>query len=225
MALGGGARYGTIRSIMQLGRRDDFACLEIDQVHRVLTGSHRQEGTVRAECERINFVSLLIHELSDGTPTLKLRLDTGLPIGIAALNVDGTQIATGTIGGKMILWNVGTGQKHKELSPFSGDLTTAAFSPDGRLLAAGGQEHFPALWDLSSGVRLPFPDVHNGTIRSVEFSKDGKTMVTASGDNTLILWDVTGPEPRRRGPPLIGHRGAVLQTAFSPGRQIPCIRQ
>ena len=79
-----------------------------------------------------------------------------------------------------------------------------------------GQEHFPALWDLSSGVRLPFPDVHNGTIRSVEFSKDGKTMVTASGDNTLILWDVTGPEPRRRGPPLIGHRGAVLQTAFSP---------
>ena len=41
-------------------------------------------------------------------------------------------------------------------------------------------------------------------------------MVTASGDNTLILWDVTKPKPQQRGPPLVGHRSAVLQTAFSP---------
>ena len=160
--------------------------------------------------------TVLIHELGDGTPTLKRRLDTGLPIGIAALNADGTRVATGTVDRKMILWDVGTGGKLRELSPFSGDFYTAAFSPDGRLLAAGGQEHFPALWDLASGVRLPFPDIHNGTIRRIEFSKDGQTMVTASGDNTLILWDVTGTQPRPRGPPLNGHRAAVLQTAFSP---------
>ena len=193
-----------------------------DGTWHVLSEAHRQKIRTIAFSSDSRFLAtssrdgtVLIHELGDGTPALKRRLETAVPVSIAALNVDGTRVATGTTKGEMLLWDVGTGEKlGPPLSSFPDGLYTADFSPDGRWLAAGGYEHFPVMWDLESGVQLRFPDLHNASIRSVAFSRDGKTLVTASGDNTLILWDVTGRKPR--GPPLVGHRARVLQTAFSP---------
>jgi WD40 repeat protein len=197
-------RSGTWHDELEETHREQVRTIVFSRNSRFLATASR-DGTV------------LIHELVNGTPIFRRRLETGLPIGIAALNADGTQLATGTTKGEMILWDVKSGERlTRELPRFPSGLHTAAFSPDGRLLAAGGQEQVPAMWDLASGLAVRFPDVHNGSIRNVEFSKDGKTMVSASGDNTLILWDVTKPEPQQRGPPLVGHRSAVLQTAFSP---------
>ena len=82
----------------------------------------------------------LYYELVNGTPIFRRRLETGLPIGIAALNADGTQLAIGTTKGEMILWDVKSGERlTRELPRFQSALYTAAFSPDGRLLAAGGR--------------------------------------------------------------------------------------
>ncbi len=62
--------------------------------------------------------TVLIHELVNGTPIFRRRLETGLPIGIAALNADGTQLAIGTTKGEMILWDVKREKGLRELTPF-----------------------------------------------------------------------------------------------------------
>jgi hypothetical protein len=90
-----------------------------------------------------------------------------------------------------------------------------AINPDGKLLAAAYELGEIRLWDLASGSvikRIPFELVPNYEVKSLAFSPDGRFLAYGATDGAIRLWDVA--ETRPAGPPLRGHKGAVIGVAF-----------
>jgi RNA polymerase sigma factor (sigma-70 family) len=129
-----------------------------------------------------------------------------------ALSPDGTTLA-GPGAGSIVLWDVATGDKVRELSFEGGGDPDCelAFSPDGKLLASGVSAL--RLFDVARGKQLQAfgSDQH---IKSVAFSPDGKTLAVGRYGQRVALWDTTTFKELRQ---LDGDRYGFRQTvAFAP---------
>jgi len=107
----------------------------------------------------------------------------------ADFSPDGKQVAGVGNGGKIRLWEPGTG---KLLREFGANVTysRAAFSPQGRLLAttSGGELQ---LWAPASGKLLLQLGKHESSYQCLTFSPDGKRLAAGSENGTILVWDVT----------------------------------
>ncbi len=142
-------------------------------------------------------------------------------------NLNGTLLATGGADGKIILWNVQTGQAEKILT-FEKAVTSCLFSPDGKSIlstyeARDNETLIPnqesiLVWDIKTGKTIKkLKTVNNQTwnsnIFSCVFSPDGKFFAT-TGDNALIaLWDAQTYQLVHI---LKAHREKVESCSFSP---------
>jgi WD40 repeat protein len=107
-----------------------------------------------------------------------------------ALSPDGGRVATGHLGGDVIVWDLRARSKVFAIDVDEVFARALAFSPDGRLLAAAGDDGVVTLLDArtggSTGVLL------RGTgerVNSLDFSPDGRALASASTDGTVSLWD------------------------------------
>ncbi len=100
------------------------------------------------------------------------------------------QLATGDTDGKILLWNVETGQQRLIFQGKTGSVKTISFSPDGELLASGSDDETVRIWQVSTGECLHRCTGHQGTIYSVNFSPDGTLLVSGSEDKTVKIWQV-----------------------------------
>ncbi len=150
----------------------------------------------------------------------------------AAYSPDGTQAISGDLDGKIILWDVATGQKVREYGPDDGDtdaveghtrlVRSVAFSPDGKTFLSGAADSRMILWDVETGEPLRVfgpddPDTeavegHARAVRTVLYAGDGRA-VSASDDWTLALWDLNTGEMIRQ---FEGHQERVRGAAISP---------
>lgn len=106
---------------------------------------------------------------------------------------DGKKFASGSIDGKVILWDVATGFE-KPLAGHNLVVSSLAFSPDSQTLASGSWDGKVILWDVSKGekaAKIAELD-HGGFVRSVTFAPDGRTLASGSSDTMVKLWDVAG---------------------------------
>jgi WD40 repeat protein len=115
-----------------------------------------------------------------------------------AFSADGRQLASvGFQDGRVILWNVATGQPVFR-NPLDGPpaLTGVSFSPDGKRLAAVGYDGLVALWDTATGhevltlrnfaARRPNDYAYNAR---VVFSPDGRRIASNNWDGSVNVWD------------------------------------
>jgi WD40 repeat protein len=131
-----------------------------------------------------------------------------------AFSPDGRVLASGGEGDRrIILWDVVTGHKLKELRG-EGDVTSVAFSPDGKTLASGADATRSVfLWDVATGKRRAELRGHESSVGAVAFSRDGKLLVSGGGEGVLRVWDpATGKEIAEP----MGAGGSVATLAFSP---------
>ena len=121
-----------------------------------------------------------------------------------AFSPDRTRLVIGGYDDHMLVVDVATGKKIRELKGVSNDLggrvSAFAFSPDGRTLAWGGPtDGIVRLVDLATGTirrRLPGNSVCGDCL---VFSDDGKAIVAGCGDGTALVWDLT-KVPLEKGP-------------------------
>ena len=123
-----------------------------------------------------------------------------------AFSPDGNALATASLDGSVLLWDVESGQRIKTLD-YADFVYSVAFSPDGKTLASDTR-----LWDVASGQRIKTLD-YADFVYSVAFSPDGKILASAGEDSTVRLRNVESGQLINR---LTGHTGRVLSVAFSP---------
>ena len=116
-------------------------------------------------------------------------------------------------GNSLILWDVNTGKKIKEITGSEGSARTLVFSPEGHCFGlsctADPEYDTVELWDEEK--RASF--THSGLVDTVAMSPDGTFLATGGRDKTVKLWHV---ETQKCLQTLSGHIGRILSLAFSP---------
>ena len=147
---------------------------------------------------------------------------TKLVRSVAFSPTDSEKMVSGSVDGKIILWNVTSAQpldehsdKHKGESG-NVNVNSLAFSPDGEKLASGGDDGKIILWDVETDPDHlqggPTLEGHRDWILSLAFSPDGEILAAGDGDHKIILWNVTTEEKENV---LEDHNGWVNSIAFS----------
>ena len=110
---------------------------------------------------------------------------------------DGHTLASGSVDGGTVLWDVATQTKISSLDTWG--VKCVSFSPDGNTIVSGGSSarrgQDVRMWDVDTQTKIAIFDIPR--VNSVVFSPDGRTLASASGSNSYFdyfdivsLWNV-----------------------------------
>jgi WD40 repeat protein len=106
-----------------------------------------------------------------------------------AFSPDGRSVLSGSMGGKLRLWEVATGRLLQTFEGYLEPTQSVALSPDGGSVIWGGPRTTSKLWDAANGRPLRTFEGHSQAVLSVAFSPDGRRVISGGWDNAINLWD------------------------------------
>jgi hypothetical protein len=116
--------------------------------------------------------------------------------------------------GKVLLWNVLTGERAGSVGDEVDSVLAADISPDHQFVALGGPSKLLKIYSTKDGKLLHTLKKHTEWITAVSFSPDGKFLASADRNGGVMVWEgATGKEYQA----LAGHKQAVTSLAFMPG--------
>ncbi|XP_014275459.1 guanine nucleotide-binding protein subunit beta-2 [Halyomorpha halys] len=131
---------------------------------------------------------------------------------------DSRHIVTGSLDGKLIIWDTWTGNKVQVIPLRSSWVMSVAFAPSGNFVACGGMDNMCTVYDVnnrdSTGAAKMTRELlgYEGFLSSCRFLDD-KMLITGSGDMKLCVWDV---EVGKRTIDEVGHSGDVVSISLAP---------
>jgi WD40 repeat protein len=111
---------------------------------------------------------------------------------------DGKQIVSGGYDGQAILWDVGSGNKVRELVPPEKKdkappdivtVTAVALSPDGKQALVGRADGEIDQVNVADGKKIRTLKGHTSAVASLLYHPEGKLAVSSSKDGTIRLWN------------------------------------
>ncbi len=128
-----------------------------------------------------------------------------------AFSNDGSQLATGSVDGSVLIRESITGARQSQL-PHPDTVCSLAWSPDNSYLLTGAQDGQTRVWDSASGQLLAGLYQAEGWVNSVAWSPDGHWLACGlETEQVVVLEAATGLLHKT----LTGHQGSVLSVAFS----------
>nr|XP_034178551.1 WD repeat, SAM and U-box domain-containing protein 1-like [Osmia lignaria]XP_034178553.1 WD repeat, SAM and U-box domain-containing protein 1-like [Osmia lignaria] len=115
----------------------------------------------------------------------------GHKYGVTSVKVSprSTMLASASIDGTTLLWNLRTGSKIHTMVQVGGEaVRVCRFSPDSTLLATAGDNGQVCLWDLVRRSLIRCFQKHDGAIQSVCFSPDSNWLITTCTFSVLKLF-------------------------------------
>lgn len=150
--------------------------------------------------------SIWISDLATATLGPILEGHTGA-IWVLAWSPDVSQLASGSKGGAIRVWDVITIECVRIL-PSSEWIRSIAWSPDSSLFASSSTHASIRVWGTKTCDFMCF-NGHKGWVEAVAWSPDGRHLVSGSDDRTVKIWDTTVKfRPTNR-----GHNEPVQPTA------------
>ena len=125
---------------------------------------------------------------------------------------DGSLIATGGEGTRVITWDGRSGFLRRVFNGPGNFVNALAVSPDSQLLACGDADAQVLLWETASGRQRFNLRGHADEINAVCFSPDGRWLASAGSDRKVPIWDVASGGQMRA---LAGQRSAVRSLSFN----------
>ena len=121
------------------------------------------------------------------------------PITQLAFAPDGQTLASGSMDGSVILWNVSNGRRRHKFDAHRGTVARIVFAADGRTLASGGgQDHLVKLWDADRSRPLAVFNEHNQGVTSLMFSMDDRLLISQDKYDIRIRYAPPFAEITRR---------------------------
>lgn len=114
-------------------------------------------------------------------------------VSAAAINADGTRLATGGRDRKVRIWDVATGRLVREYSGHGDWVRAVIYLPDGRVASAGGKEVH--VWDPETGKLAKAITGATGYLKSIAAHPSKKIVLVGGEDRAVRAWDYeTGQE-------------------------------
>jgi WD40 repeat protein len=162
-----------------------------------------------------------------GTGSIMRRFRLGGEVLSAAVSPDGSMLAAGGTGGRVVLWPIDDASAKRVSVDLDGSWAQqVAFSPDGKHLAVA-VDGDRGDWELGAGrghVRFVDPatgaetaarlNVKGGVPIGVAFSPDGEVLAVTVDNNLVQLYQAGTQEPI--GTPLENVDSPMLATTFAP---------
>ena len=142
-----------------------------------------------------------------------LPFTEGQPVDVKFSRSGQVLLASGGIGarsGRVVLWDVVTGNKLMTLGDDYDTVLAADIRPDQSQVALGGPSRIVKLWSTRTGELEHKLKKHTDWVTAVAFSPNGQLLATADRNGGISVWD---PESAQELFTLTGHKSAV--TALS----------
>ncbi|KRT84557.1 translation initiation factor eIF2A, partial [Oryctes borbonicus] len=131
---------------------------------------------------------------------------------------DNRHCVTGSLDGKLIIWDTYTGNKIQIIPLRSAWVMSVAYSKSGNFVACGGMDNMCTVYDVNNrdanGVAKMVRELagYDGFLSCCRFLDD-KTVLTGSGDMKICMWDL---ESGRKTTDFEAHNGDVVSVSLSP---------
>lgn len=150
----------------------------------------------------------------------KRAFDCQTPINAVALHPNQVEMAIGSSGGRVYLWDVKSDAHEQCVPEVDASVQDVAISPNGKFLAAVNNKGNVYIWRLSSSDNNQLSvlepkqkiEAHKRYALRCKFSPDSSLLVTTAGDGTAKLWRTPDFEFHRE---LPIESGWVWDAAFS----------
>ena len=140
-----------------------------------------------------------------------------------AISPNSEIVATGSVNGRITLWNFQTRQLNRTLLDLNfpeknmGIITSLVFSPDDQILISGSSDKTVRLWYFKTGQSKRILNGHTDGVWSVAICSQSQFVASGSADKTIRIWDLkTYQNPMV----LTGHSNWVTSVLFTPDNQI-----
>ncbi|XP_069690703.1 WD repeat, SAM and U-box domain-containing protein 1-like [Periplaneta americana] len=140
----------------------------------------------------------------------------------------GTMLATSSVDGSTMLWNVRSGVRiHTFIQVSGGAVRTCRFTPDSTLLITAGDDGSVCVWDLVHRSLVRTFQQHEGTIQSVSLTPDSYYLLTTCTLGVMKLWHASDRSDTSQGDAAVclasiddAHDLGVVGSDFSPLQEL-----
>jgi WD40 repeat protein len=108
----------------------------------------------------------------------------------AAVAPGNAQAVLGCWGGRVMLFDLLSGDTLRTLEGHTADVNVIEASPDGTYAVSGSDDKTAVVWHLPTGRKLGVLEGHTGMVTALAITPDGRRVVTGSSDATLRVWEV-----------------------------------
>ena len=127
-------------------------------------------------------------------------------------------IAGGGLGGKLgkvVMWDVATGERIGTVGNEADAVLAADISPDQQFVALGGPNKQVKIFSTKDGKQTGLIKKHTEWVTAIAYSPDGKYLATADRNGGVEVWEA-GADPKPFNT-LAGHKASCTALAFMPG--------
>ncbi len=123
----------------------------------------------------------------------------------------------GSHSGKVILFDVKSGNRVGEIGDEYDVILGADFSPDQTIVALGGPKKMVRCYNVATGELMYEMKKHTDWVTAIEFSPDGVLLATGDRSNGVFVWEAsTGREFYA----LNGHTAAITDISWAPDSNV-----
>jgi hypothetical protein len=119
----------------------------------------------------------------------------------------------GSHSGKVVLFDVKTGNRVAEIGDEYDVVLAADLSADQTLVALGGPKKMVRVYSVATGEQLYELKKHTDWVTAIEFSPDGVLLATGDRSNGLIVWE---SDTGREFYTLNGHTNVITDITWAP---------